>query len=140
MATVDISKGKATVTPKVLEKGVNRLISRISISATTSVGDVIRFAKLPHGAQVTGVVFFPGTAYVNNSIFKVGYSASQDAFFASDTYSAAQRVELGSSVKISLSDEAIQRYEYATLVTAAALTVGYAMDITIDYVFDDAGL
>lgn len=139
MANVDISKGGARYLPKGLHSGVNRVIARISLSATTSAGDVIRFAKLPHGAQITDVVMLNGSAFVAG-ILKVGTSASNDAFFSSATFSTLTRKHLGSAFKISLSDGAIQRYDYATLIPAAALTVGYQMDVVIDYVFDDTGL
>lgn len=139
MANVDISKGAAGVQSKTLEKGVNRIVARISLSATTSAGDVIRFAKLPHGALVTNVVILPGSAFAAK-ILKVGTSASPDAFFASATFSVLTEKYLGSGFKISLSDEAIQRYDYATLQQPAAMTVGYQMDVVLDYVLDDTGL
>lgn len=138
MANLDVTKGRAGVQPKGLHVGLNKVLARISLSLTTSAGDVIRFAKLPHGAQVTEVVIIPRTAFAAG-ILRVGTSISRDAFFSSATFSVLTRNVLGSTFRVSLSDEAIQRYDYATLIPAAALTVGYQMDVVLDYILDDAG-
>lgn len=138
MANVDIAKGRAGVVPKALHAGVTRLICRVSLSATTSVGDVLRIAKLPHGAQVTDVVIIPRGAFAAK-ILGIGTSASPDAFFSSATFSVLTRAALGSTFKVSLSDDAIQRYDYVTIKQSAIMTVGHQMDVVLDYVFDDTG-
>ncbi len=126
--------------PQAVHAGVNSVLFRISASATVSVGDTWVIGKIPHGAIPTGSVFFPAVQ-VNA---KFGTSASLELFFISDTYSTALTAQgggvpspnrLGSAFQISVSDDAIARYENVTMVAGTTdATLGYIGDLVVTYI------
>lgn len=110
----------------------------LSVSESLSVGDIHRIGKLPHGAIPFHVVWYPGPASADGTVLKIGTSASQEMFFASATYSvAAGRYvsgrRLGTQMQISLSDDAMPRYEYITMVGTAGVSVGYVGELFVTY-------
>ena len=133
MANVDIGLGKAGAQPQTVHAGPNVAVCRISISATTSVGDVLRIGKLPNGAIPTDVVFYPGAAFAAG-IWKFGISASQAAFIASATVSAVTRGNVGLSWNLSLSDDARVLFDHIVGVPSAAVTVGHQGNLVVSYV------
>jgi hypothetical protein len=125
--------------PEQVEKGINAAICRISLSATTSAGDVLRIGKLPHRAIPLEVVFYPGPALVTNLISKFGLSGSDACFLGSDTYSTGLGCYRGDvnlqnlTAVLSKSDEAPQRYTYIVETPTDVVTVGYRGTLVVFY-------
>lgn len=135
MANVDVGLGKSSAPPQGLHAGPNQVVCRISLSATTSAGDVLRVGKLPNGAIPTDVVFYAGPAFVVGGIWKFGWSASQAAFIASETVSlAVRRGNVALTQAISLSDDARVLYEHIVAVPSAVASVGYMGNLVVSYV------
>lgn len=145
MATITTSSALASQ-PEGVENGMNILICRISLSLTVSAGDVHRIGKLPHGAIPLDAVFFPSTNITTLSTgpqYKFGTSASASMFFVATSYSVASAglnrttFGLGSAKQISLSDDAMPRYEYVTMTGAAGGagvgSIGYQGDLVVYY-------
>lgn len=135
MATVTI--GTAAVNQaEAVHAGVNAAVCRVSISATTSAGDVLRIGKLPHRAVVLDAVFYAGAAFVNNGIWKFGRSASEAGLLASASYSTGGSIRTGVNVAnldLSRSDADNQRYTYITATPTAVITAGHACTLVVFY-------
>lgn len=131
MATIDVGR-VATSQPEAVHAGVNAIECRISLSATASAGDVFRIGKLPHGAIPIDAVFYGNgaTSLSTGPVLRFGTSASTELFFASTSYSLAMtglegdtlrcRRRLGTDRQISLSDDAMPRYEHIVMSHIAA--------------------
>lgn len=133
MANVDIGLGAAKAPPQGLHAGPNQVVCRISLSATTSAGDVLRIGKLPQGAIPTDTVFYPGPAFAAG-IWKFGVSASQAAFIASATVSTVTRGNVALTWQQSLSDDARVLFDYIVGVPSAVVTVGHQGNLVVSYV------
>lgn len=133
MANVDVGLGKSGAQPQGLHAGPNQVVCRISLSATTSAGDVLRIGKLPNGAIPTDVVFYPGAAFAAG-IWKFGISASDAAFIASATVSVMVRGNVALSWQLSLSDDARVLFDYITGTPSAVVTVGHQGNLVVSYV------
>lgn len=136
---------------KTVHVGVNRIVCRLSFSATFSAGDVYYVGRIPHGAVVTEVVFLPGAA-LTQMVATAGIngnSASAAALIAV-TGAAANTISqavyrnpvlniLGTQGKpaFSLSDGRAVRYTDVSFTPASGVSVGHHGDIVIDYVLDD---
>lgn len=115
----------------------------VSISATTSAGDVLRIGRLPHQAKVYDAVFYPGAAFVDNGIFKFGLSGTEAAILASHSYSLAGfGAAYGAGTRLNVnplllttsrSDDANQRFTYITCTPTAALTAGHYGTLVVFY-------
>lgn len=135
MANVKVGLGAANAQPQQLAVGPNQVVCRISISATTSAGDVLQIGKLPNGAIPTDVVFYAGAAFVANGIWKFGWSASQAALLSSKSYSlAVNRGDVALTTNISLSDDAAVLFEHIVAVPAAVITAGHVGNLVVSYV------
>lgn len=136
MATVTTSAGNLNQ-PEAFEKGINTAICRISLSVSWSSGDVHRVGKLPHGAIPLDAIFYRGAAAAAEAVVKLGISASQEMFFASATFSAGTSKyttrQLGTNKQLSLSDDAMPRFEYVTMVATAGVSVGHVGDLVLYY-------
>lgn len=121
--------------PEAVHVGDNVLICHVSLSVSLSAGDVHIIGRLPHGAIPLDAVFYPGAA-LNQSILKFGTSASQELFFASASFSALVRTtrnNLCTRAQISLSDDAMPRYENVVMVGTAAVSIGHVCDLVVFY-------
>lgn len=131
MATITptkITSGQATA----VEKAVNVVECRVSLSATASAGDVFRIGKLPHGAIPLDAIFYGDLAVdlSTGPALRFGTSASAEMFFASTSYSLAMTNlngdvlrctrQLGSGKQVSLSDDAMPRFEHIVMTHIAA--------------------
>lgn len=135
MATVTLGNAERGQ-PEAVERGVNVAICRISLSATASLDSVWRVGKLPHGAIPLDAVFYPGAAAPAGLVTRFGTSASTELFFASDTASVVRTaLALGTARQISLSDEAMPRFEYITMGGGVAIgvSVGHVGDLIVYY-------
>lgn len=131
MATISVSR-VATSQPEAVHAGCNVVECRVSLSATASAGDVFRIGKLPHGAIPLDAVFYGDLAVdlSTGPALRFGTSASTEMFIASASYSlamtnlAGDRLpcirQLGSGKQISLSDDAMPRYEHIVMTHIAA--------------------
>lgn len=133
MATIDL-QNTARNQPEAIHAGLMAAVCKISTSATTSAGDVLRIGKLPHGAIPVEAVWYPGPAY-NGSMLRLGTSASHEAFFASGSYATVSRTtrRLGHQAQISVPDDAPVRYEHIVAVAVGALSVGHHGDLVVFY-------
>jgi hypothetical protein len=124
--------------------GLNAAVCRVSISATTSAGDVLRIGRLPHRAIPLDVVFYPGAAFVDNGIHKFGLSGTDACFLASDSYSLAFGAANGAGTRanvspvgleayLSRSDASPARYTYITHTPTAVLSVGHYGTLVVFY-------
>ena len=122
--------------PEAVHIGVNAKICRVSLSQTNSVGDIHIIGRIPHGAIPLEALFYPATA-IGQTLTKFGTSASNDLFFASDTYSVGEVYRnsrlLGSPKQISISDDTMPRYENITFVATEGATIGHMGDLIIFY-------
>lgn len=145
MATITLSN---VGQPEAVHIGLNTRVCRISLSVTVSAGDVHIIGRLPHGAIPLDAVFIPGAAIdaaaSTGPAFKFGTSASRELFFASVSYSVATIVgqirttrALGTAKQISLSDDAMPRYENIVMVQSAGGagvgSVGHQGDLIVYY-------
>lgn len=135
MANVDVGLGRDSAQPQTVHAGVNQIVCRISLSATTSVGDVLRIGKLPNGVIPTDCVFYGGPA-LPATLMTFGWSGSAAAFIASVSQSAAvvARGNVPLTVNISLSDDARVLYQPITCTPAIAMSVGYAGNLVVSYI------
>lgn len=122
-----------------VENGQNTAICRISLSVSWSSGDVHRVGKVPHGAIFLDSVFYPGAAFAATGIAKFGTSASQEMFFISDSYAESGTSlyrnirRLGTALQLSLSDDAMPRFDYITMVATAGVSIGHVGDLVVWY-------
>lgn len=137
MATVNVGS-YAGNQPEQVHAGVNALICHVSLSASWSSGDVHRIGKLPNGAIPLDAVWYPGAASGTTAVAKFGTSASQEAFFASGSFSLAPAPHrtnrrLGVASQISLSDDAAVVYEPVVMVATAGVSIGHVGDLIVLY-------
>lgn len=138
MATVTLGN-VASNQPEAVHAGLNSARCRVSISATTSAGDVLRIGKLPNGALIDSVVFYAGAAHADNTILKFGVSGSEAAFLTSDTYSVANGIYRGDVNPVNLvnilsrSDDAVQRFTYITCTPTSVVTAGHLGTLVVNY-------
>lgn len=140
MATVTLFNADKNQAEAV-EKGLNTLICRVSLSATASLDSVWRIGKLPHGAIPVDAIFYPGAAAPAGFVTRFGTSASTEMFFASDSWAEAAGTnyrtarQLGTAMQVSLSDDAMPRYQYVTMGggVSIAITVGHMGDLIVFY-------
>lgn len=139
MGDVKIGLGKDGAQAQNCHVGPNTVVCAISISAsgTTSAGDRLLIGKLPTGAIPVDAVFYRGAAFLADGIWKMGTSASADAFIASGTFSAlvTGRTIRGSMgmFQVSCSDDARVRYDYIVAVPAVAITAGVVGQLVVTY-------
>lgn len=125
--------------PEATEKGVIAAVCRISLSLSWSSGDVHVVGWLPHGAIPLDAIFYPGAGFAATGIAKFGVSASQEMFFASDSYAESGTTiyraikQLGSRQQISLSDDAMPRKEAIVMVATAGVSIAAVGDLIIYY-------
>lgn len=141
MATIDV-ENSANVPGKAIHAGPNIVIYRLSTSVTLSAGDVYRLGRIPHGIIPVDAVWYPGPAQPAGFVAKFGTSASQEAFFASATYSVTSRTTIPQGTRRialhSLSDDASPRYDRVVAVPTAGVSVGHIGDLVVTYVLDHA--
>jgi hypothetical protein len=140
MATVtlgNVNLGQA----EAVHAGTNCGIYRVSLSATASLDSVWRIGKLPHGAIPLEAIWYPGAAAPATFVTRFGTSASTELFFASDSWAEAAGTnyrtprQLGTARQVSLSDEAMPRFEYVTMGGGVAIdiSVGHMGDLVVFY-------
>lgn len=138
MATITLGNASRNQ-PEAVNIGDNVAICRVSLSVTLSAGDVHRIGKIPHGAIPLDAIWYPGAAFAATGIAKFGTSASQELFFASDSYAESGTLNyrcarnLGTAMQVSLSDDAMPRYDYLTMVGTAGISVGFVGDLIVYY-------
>ena len=117
--------------------GVNAVICKVSISATTSAGDVLRIGRLPHQAVVLYTQFHFGAAFVDNGIHKFGLSGTDACFLASDSYSVTVIPQWNNvnliNLNTSRSDDSGQRFTYITTTPTAVLSAGHYGTLVVYY-------
>lgn len=145
MATITLSSADRNQ-PEAVHIGDNIALCRVSLSLTISAGDIHRIGKIPHGAIPLDAVFYPSTNITTLSTgpaLSFGTSASASLFFAAASFSvaSAQVVRttrgLGTAKQISLSDDAMPRFEYITMTGTAGGagvgSIGYLGDLIVYY-------
>lgn len=132
MATVTISSVDKV---GAIHAGVNALVCQVSLSVSWSSGDVHVIGRLPHGAIPLDSVFYPGAAISGVTVAKFGTSASQELFLASDTYSVAvaRQITTLANQQISLSDDAMPRYQNVVMVATAGASIGHIGTLVVYY-------
>ena len=138
MGTQTLGSGRTPA--KQVHVGLQAVAKRISLSVSHSSGEILNCIPLPHGAVVTDVVFYPGSALTANSVLRIGTSASAEMYLASATYTtvvARATRGLGDRFKISLSDDAAVRYEWLTVSPITQQSVGYLGDVIVTYMLDN---
>ena len=122
---------------EVVHVGINAAVCKISLSATTSAGDVLRIGRVPHLAIVLDSVFYAGAAHTDNTILKFGLSGTEAALLTSDTYSVAPGVYRGDvnviNLNTSRSDLDAQRFTYVTCTPTAQVSVGHLGTLVVFY-------
>lgn len=141
MATIELRVGSQP--QATAAGGVDTLIMRVSLSVSFSAGDTYRIGKIPHGAIPLGAVWYSGAASGAALVAKAGTSASLSLFLGSLTYSntgisgsnpAGNIVKkLGTQAQISLSDEAMPRFEYVRFTPTANVSIGHVGDLVVSY-------
>lgn len=125
--------------PEAVHVGINALVCKVSLSASWSSGDVHRIGRIPQGAIPIDAVWYPGAASPAGFIAKFGTSASQELFFASDSWAESgvlqyrQARKLGTAYQISLSDDARVLYDHLTMVATAGTSIGHVGDLVVFY-------
>jgi hypothetical protein len=136
MATVNLRAGFQAELPVV---GSVDAIYKVSLSASWSSGDVHIIGKIPVGAIPVEAVWYPGAAFAATGIAKFGTSASQELFFASDSYAESgitvyrNTKALGTAALISISDEHVVRYDNVVGVFTAGVSIGHVGDLVVRY-------
>jgi hypothetical protein len=140
VATIKTAYGVVGAQPVAQHEGTNGLRVRISFSVSLSLGDIHQVAKLPHGAIPLDVVFYPGGSLAAaNAAFKIGTSASHEAFFLSATHTIAtfekriSATKLNAFTQLSLSDDVMPRYEHVVFVGSAGMSIGHIGDLVLYY-------
>jgi hypothetical protein len=140
MATVTLENANRNQA-EAIEKGLNTLICRVSLSATASLDSTWRIGKLPHGAIPVDAIWYPGAAAGTAFVNRFGTSASTELFFASDSWAESGTLNyrtaraLGTQQQISLSDDAMPRFQYVTMGGGVAIgvSVGHMGDLVVFY-------
>jgi len=136
MANVKVGLGADGAQPEMIETGDNVLVCKISLSATTSVGDVLLIGKLPNGAIPVDAVFYGGAALQDGCDAAFGLSRSVLMFLASASYSLAafrSPRRLGTAMQLSISDDARVLFDYIVMTTSEQLSVGHMGDLVVRY-------
>lgn len=138
MATITLGNADRNQAEAVIN-GDNVALCKVSLSVSLSAGDVHRIGKLPHGAIPLDAIWYPGAAFAATGIAKFGTSASQELFFASDSYAESGTLNyrtagrLGTARQISLSDDAMPRFEHIVMVGTAGISIGHVGDLIVFY-------
>ena len=125
--------------PEAAHVGLNVATCRVSLSASWSSTDIHRIGKLPHGAIPLEAIWYPGSAFAATGIAKFGTSASAEMFLVSDSYAESGTTiyrsiaQLGTSKQISLSDDAMPRFEYITMTATAGVSIGFVGELVVYY-------
>ncbi len=125
--------------PEAAHLGLNVATCRVSLSASWSSTDIHRIGKLPHGAIPLEAIWYPGSAFAATGIAKFGTSASAEMFLVSDSYAESGTTiyrsiaQLGTSKQISLSDDAMPRFEYITMTATAGVSIGFVGELVVYY-------
>lgn len=127
--------------PEAVEQGPNVVICHVSLSVTLSLDGLIRIGKLPHGAVPLDAVWYSAAAAGTAFVTRFGTSASTEMFFASDSWAEATGQiyrttrQMGTAVAVSLSDDAMPRFEHITMGGGVALgvSVGFLGDLIVYY-------
>lgn len=132
MANVTLKTGLNQA--EAVHAGVNAVVCSVSMSASSSAGDVLRIGRLPHQALPVDVVWYPGPALPGGAVTKFGVSGSEAAFLASATNSAVVRANVSvATLNTSRSDDNAQRFTYITCTPAAAISVGNYGRLVVQY-------
>lgn len=137
MATINLRPGQVAESPR--GAGSIDALYKVSLSVSLSVGDIHLIGKIPHGAIPVEAVWYPGPAAATGLVAKFGTSASQEAFFASDSWAESGVLrytsvrKLGVQAQISLSDESPVRYDNVTMVATLGCSIGYVGDLVVRY-------
>jgi hypothetical protein len=138
MATITLGNASRNQ-PEAVNIGDNVAVCRVSLSVSLSVGDVHRIGKIPHGAIPLDAVWYPGADFAATGIAKFGTSASQELLFASDSWAESGTSvyrtvrKLGTAMQVSLSDDAMPRFDYLTMVGTAGISIGHVGDLLVYY-------
>ncbi len=140
MATVKVGLGKDGGQPEQVHVGINVAVCKVSLSASWSSGDVHVIGKIPNLAIPVDAIWYPGAATGATFVAKFGTSASQELFFASDSYGTNESTglfrsirALGAAKAVSLSDDARVLYDNITMVSTANTSVGHVGDLVVFY-------
>lgn len=140
MATVKVGLGADNAQPETVHVGINVLVCKVSLSASWSSGDVHVIGKIPNRAIPIDAVWYPGAATGATLVAKFGTSASQELFFASDSYGTNESTglfrsirQLGWARQVSISDDARVNYDNITGVFTANTSVGHVGDLVVFY-------
>ncbi len=140
MATVKVGLGLDGNQPEQVHVGANVAVCKVSLSVSWSSGDVHVIGKIPNGAIPLDAVWYPGAATGATFVAKFGTSASQELFFASDSYGTNEGTllhrsirPLGSAKQVSISDDARVLFDNITMVATANISVGHVGDLVVQY-------
>lgn len=132
MANVTLKTGLNQA--EAVHAGINAIVCSVSMSATSSAGDVLRIGRLPHQAIVVDAVWYPGAALPGTAVVKFGVSGSEAALLTSATHSAVVRTNVSVALlNTSRSDDNAQRFTYVTCTPAAQVSVGNYGRLVVQY-------
>lgn len=134
-------------TPKAVHAGVNAIsVSYNGGANTTSAGDVIWLAKIPHGARILDVIEDHSTGATSSALSlglatggAAGGGASLSAFIASGAQATKNRLSvLGIPPLVSVSDADPNRYGILAAKTteAGTATTSLILNVTVLYSTD----
>jgi hypothetical protein len=133
--------GYAARQPEAVHAGLNcaTFVISLSVSSTPAATDTIIIGKIPHGAIPVDAVFYPGAQLAANGCLALGTSASTQLFFATSTTfssgitSARSNRKLGPRLQVSLSDDAMPRFENVVMTTQTGVSVSDVGTLVVFY-------
>jgi hypothetical protein len=138
MSNVTVKGGNQ---PQAIHAGLNVAVMHVSLSSSWSSTDVHFIGKIPHGAIPVDAVFYAGAASPATFVAKFGTSASAELFGASQSWSllgprgtVALTRKYGYAVQVSLSDDAMPRFENVIMTATAGCSIGHVGDLIVSYV------
>lgn len=132
VTTVTSTQAVASVEPRLVHAGLN--VSNVKYVHAGTVGDVILMCKIPTGSDIVGVYGKITTAETAaNATVGVQGAATQFGSLASGT-APAFADEGAAKYRVSVSDDAVNRFEYVVVSPASGTwTISATIDLTVLY-------
>lgn len=130
MATYTASSAQTTAVPRQLAKGTWTCVFGYNNAATLSATDVILMGKIPHGATIVDGYVIQEAA--DTGLISVGIDSTTN-LLASISSSAGEMIRLnkGLPYTVSVSDDAVVRFQTVRLATGADFTTSARFKVVL---------
>lgn len=134
MATLKSTQADTGGVPRYVHAGVNGVVARYQLTATTSVGDVIQMVKIPNGAEIIDM-----TLTGSGGLVSVGDGGDTARYISTATASAGAVVRMtkGLGYTYDISDDAADQFDTIDIRAGDALFSSATITLTVTYLVGD---